>query len=364
MSRRSSAPDASGRGARVLLVLGGTLLGAAASLALFLSVEPYFFRTHRLDSAQVASLRKRLDESPSSLFVYDEDTQYRLKPSFVGKRQNAEWSVHRTNSLGTLGDEVVLSPGLRNLVFLGDSVTYGSGVAQEETFPSVIQRMSRPDVQVINAGTPGWSTKQEVEFYEKYLAGIRPVTVLQVFCPNDLVDYEWTVDAEGEFEMTEDVRRIGGLAGIGMSWAGLRVQMIRLGFSMDERLAPLAQMYNVFHRAWDRMAWKEYENQTLRLPQLSDDITWILVYIPIHNQIASLELGAEETEACFPQHRLAELAQRRGLPFLDATRALLGAEASDRQVLFTDAIHLSAIGHEVVAEAVVEYLRGMGVVLR
>jgi hypothetical protein len=61
------------------------------------------------------------------------------------------------------------TPGTVRILFLGDSVTFGLGVAEEDSYPRVIEALlngsrtdSRASVEVLNSAIPGYNTIQEL----------------------------------------------------------------------------------------------------------------------------------------------------------------------------------------------------------
>ena len=77
----------------------------------------------------------------------------------------------------------------RRFVVLGDSFTFGSGVAYPDTWPARLQEGLHREgllVEVINAGLWGYDTRSEVLLLEKLLPTLDPDFVLLVFLPNDL----------------------------------------------------------------------------------------------------------------------------------------------------------------------------------
>lgn len=76
------------------------------------------------------------------------------------------------------------------ILLLGDSFTWGAGVAYEGIWPVVFEHRCLADglsVDVIKAGVSGYDTRQEVIYLERLLPKYRPNIVILAFLPNDLV---------------------------------------------------------------------------------------------------------------------------------------------------------------------------------
>jgi len=76
-------------------------------------------------------------------------------------------------------------------VGIGDSVMFGWGVSESDSFPRQLERMLRegdPPIQaeVINLAVPGYNTAMEVALLERVGLGYRPDIVLLQFYENDL----------------------------------------------------------------------------------------------------------------------------------------------------------------------------------
>ncbi len=95
-------------------------------------------------------------------YNWDTNTLWRLKPSIsatVGSH------VYHTNSAGFRGEEEYSIPSSHDfrILVLGDSRTYGMAVSDHETYSYRLQTELREmglDVEVINAGTPGYTAVQ------------------------------------------------------------------------------------------------------------------------------------------------------------------------------------------------------------
>jgi len=121
--------------------------------------------------------------------VADDDLLYVFKPHFKGTIYHV---AARINNHGLRGEDFATRKprGLRRVLCLGDSRTFGYKVGQDQPYPARLERLWRnrhPDrpLQVINAGMPGYSSYQGLRFLE--LRGLRfdPDVVTVAFNFND-----------------------------------------------------------------------------------------------------------------------------------------------------------------------------------
>jgi lysophospholipase L1-like esterase len=94
----------------------------------------------------------------------------------------------RTNSLG-MRDVEPPGPkpeGTRRLLFLGDSVTFGQGVAFEDSFPVRIRTaLAASDREVVIAAVPGWNSESEAAFLAVHVDRLDPDEVVLLYVVND-----------------------------------------------------------------------------------------------------------------------------------------------------------------------------------
>ncbi|HSS50736.1 MAG TPA: GDSL-type esterase/lipase family protein [Thermoanaerobaculia bacterium] len=129
------------------------------------------------------------------LYVLDPKVGHRMKPGLKGVLGNfAEFTTQvRVNQLGIRGPEVgPLRPGVRRVLVLGDSFSFGMGVEEQDAFPAQLAaELGRRGVPAegINAGIGGYGVPDEVRWFEQYGREIHPdVIVLGIFTGNDLQD--------------------------------------------------------------------------------------------------------------------------------------------------------------------------------
>lgn len=99
-----------------------------------------------------------------------------------------------TNSMGLRNPEIPDGPrrGGRRILVLGDSVSFGYGVDEGESWPRVLERLLEEKrgeggapVEVVNAGVLGYGTYQEAETLREFGPRLVPDLVLLQFYPND-----------------------------------------------------------------------------------------------------------------------------------------------------------------------------------
>lgn len=114
------------------------------------------------------------------------------RPAISGKRVSSEFEYAFTHSAqGMRGPEEFTKerpPGttMRVLV-LGDSFTYGVGVADDEIFVDRLRR-ALPGVEFINAGCSGYGQREQLAILDQLGAALRPDLIIATFFWNDLGD--------------------------------------------------------------------------------------------------------------------------------------------------------------------------------
>jgi len=166
-----------------LALLLFSLLVVALLLELFLRVAFYHSKDFSMEMWKYAVAMKRAVPDPKLSFVHEPNTH----GFFMGQDV-------RINSLGLRDREFSLTkpPGVYRILMLGDSTTFGWGVAVNDTAAKVLERelnaQPPPGYQrfeVINAGTGNYDTVQEVTFYQTRGRKLHPDMVILVYFIND-----------------------------------------------------------------------------------------------------------------------------------------------------------------------------------
>jgi len=119
--------------------------------------------------------------------VFDSTLTY--DPRFGWRsRANLDTEQLGTNSEGWRGraeHSQPKAPGVRRLLLVGDSYTFGAGVADEEAFAHVLGELLGPGWEVVNISAPGWGTDQQILAFEEEGLGYDPDMVVLGFFVRD-----------------------------------------------------------------------------------------------------------------------------------------------------------------------------------
>jgi lysophospholipase L1-like esterase len=127
------------------------------------------------------------------IYTADPELGWALQPDYRGVhvefRFEAPTSTNPQGFRGPAWTDERLAADLRVLA-LGDSCTFGRGVADDETYTAALESMLRADgrdVAVFNAGVPGYDTFQELNLLERVGPIVKPHVILVGWLPNDAI---------------------------------------------------------------------------------------------------------------------------------------------------------------------------------
>ncbi len=142
-------------------------------------------------------------------FVPHPDYDYQLKPDHRGVQGNVPIELNADGFRGS-----PFSAGTESetrILLVGDSFTFGWGVAYASTFPGLLETCLKDggnDVRVINSGVPGYSIWHEHQFLETNIEEIHPDVVVLVLVQNDYRERTWMANPAGTLTRigTENMR--------------------------------------------------------------------------------------------------------------------------------------------------------------
>ncbi|MEO6029284.1 MAG: GDSL-type esterase/lipase family protein [Candidatus Binatia bacterium] len=298
-------------------------------------------------------------------FELDPDLIYRLRPENAVRWSSPEFTeISHTNALGLRGAAVAVKrPGAQRVLALGDSFTYGHGVQDAEAYPAVVEALLRArahDVQVLNAGVPGYNTDQSYTYALRDGLALAPdVIVLGIHCSDVSDNYESSLyDVEDGRLLRRDARHtrmyeLGSVVG----WIPAAVRQSRtfevLVSSIEWHDAPTARPAVADLDAWS------YEKMRLEVTDLQRRGAEVgaavaVVLMPCKKALA--------TAASDPYGPLARDFRAAGVPVLTSARALQERERDLAALFFRDDPHLNADGNRALARVVADFLEEQGLV--
>jgi hypothetical protein len=98
--------------------------------------------------------------------------------------------TYKINEYGYRGRAVPLSNTYEkeNLIILGDSYSFGHGVADGEEYAAVMQNILKDNYNVINLAVGSYGLTQEIRLFYEFGQLYQPDVVILQFCGNDLDD--------------------------------------------------------------------------------------------------------------------------------------------------------------------------------
>jgi lysophospholipase L1-like esterase len=165
--------------AKIALAAGSLI---ATLLLLELVLSALFEPVHRVWQVQ-------------ELFQLDDELIYSLRPNARRVAKHAEFTEHAATNAAGLRDDTIRPRDEfdQRIVVLGDSMVFGHGVDDRESFPNQLESILRErgrNVDVINAGIKGYGTDGMYKLWKTRLAPLELQPDLLIFAiyHNDLHD--------------------------------------------------------------------------------------------------------------------------------------------------------------------------------
>ncbi len=169
---------------------------------------------------------------PLGVSYYQESARYHLDkiadPNLVFRHRSSWRTVYqgvdvRFNELGLRGEPIPPKQESEyRILVLGDSVTFGFGVAESDTFTSRLERALRTtrdrSVRVINSGVGGYNTVQEYAYLKHKGLSLSPDLVILVYVTNDIDVNEGPFDPWSQISLSGKSPPQISLSLLGKSW--------------------------------------------------------------------------------------------------------------------------------------------------
>lgn len=273
----------------------------------------------------------------------DIDIPYGARPNVSLKTW---WGVPMTtNEHGFLGDTLSDENSL-NVLVVGDSVAWGLGVLQSETFAERLREMARgshPNIKVGNISAPGYNTRHELALLRQLVSGngrpfrYKPNLVIFQYNPNDYIQIDRGVQQGQVYNFYS--RKPTKTFGIPSRPYRYLLEHSELFFRSNDLLQAFFQGSAELH---DFPDWYQYNYQRLlEVKQLADEYGFECLFLNYGHFGQSSDY---DKLASFNRIFNHSIDLRRELE-----------QARDQPIWF-DPVHPNAAGHLLIANRIYEYL--------
>jgi GDSL-like Lipase/Acylhydrolase family len=352
-------PPVRGWWARSLRRLRTACLYVLVTGSIFFAVGEVLSRAYNLPD--------RANGSPRRLFVASDDPHrgYGLRP---GVETSIRGIPVRVNRFGLRGPEVAErpAPGVHRVLALGDSATFGEGLAEDDSFPAQLARelsaRSGEPYEVLNSGVQGYNTENELAFFRTRGLALEPETVVVGFNLNDF-DYAPAMGPLGILTRDPSERvSTWSPAHISEFYFVLRWLVITRGrflgaashprqpgepfVDLDRYVSALRKQY--YAKPNDER-WQTMVDSLHGLGAVAREhhLRLVIAIIPDGDQFG------DPPPALVPQQKVLAICRDAGLDCIDLYPAFAAAGGSD---LFLNIMHPNAAGQKIIARVLADHL--------
>lgn len=265
------------------------------------------------------------------------------------------------------------TPGTKRILFLGDSITFGYGVRDEEVVSERVRALlgaAGVPTETINTAIASYNTEQEVAYYEHEGHRYDPDVVVVGVCWNDINDKSNVrVDAHGNLvdadavdkptkrsdaaivadtEFRNTLKRSRLLYGTLERWRAYQASR-----APDDHAAFRNDVLSGNATARVEVGWSRMENAFRRLQAAvaSHGARLMIVAFPV-----PVMLEQSFPASSYPT-RLRDFATRENIPYLDLTGAFQAAFHGHESLFIPfDGDHPNAEGHDLAAHEIVRMM--------
>jgi lysophospholipase L1-like esterase len=341
---------------------------------------------------QMIDMRERTQPHPKARYV--------LSPNRSALVRAYDFTYRfTTNSLGLRGREPRIREGAVRILGVGDSMTFGWGVDDEETFLARLEKGIRARghrVDVFNAGVPGYGPDNVFARLPEVVPPLRPHwVVLGFFSENDVQDV-----LRDRLYVLEDGRmqynpRHAGSRNEFPPWSWMQFKeylksrchtyVFLRNRLIDELLWARAWLFRVWrgiakkqkpqnpavgHNPYSIPATPYMEEgwtltrhivREMKAYLAGQDVEFMVVGLPSLGQVREPdcvldERGGYTIDVCYPMERMESICEEEGIAFLNLLPAFREAAAREEELFFPRDQHLNEGGHRLAAEHLLNYL--------
>ena len=302
------------------------------------------------------------------VFFPDPKLKYKNDPELLARFEpNQEGIIYlgdgsrspkiRINELGMRGKNLN-EASKRRILFLGDSFTFGSGVAEDKSFPALVEYAVGDYISVVNGGQPGYGIYQMEGLFRRLGPIIRPELVVVVIWEGLFLRQPLSeAEHENFLRRSTRLKKLKSISVLGTHVYRIYERLLlRFGakkfvVTLNERKKASIPLQEQYHRAV-----KADEERLLKIGDMarSHGGRLVLVFWPrkgfvgADNTLMSSELTS----------MLKDFSKKNQIPFYSVQDTL--EDYSSEKLLIPFDWHPTSLAHCLVAEKLVSSLQDLG----
>ena len=305
---------------------------------------------------------------PQESYHVDPKVGHRLVP---GQQSYTHSFPVVTNSYGMRDREfsAVPAPGVIRILCLGDSLTFGDGVAVEDTYPKQLEaRLGRKGAvryEVINAGVPSYDTWQEVVYFEEWGWRLKPNMVVIGIYGNDVVPKPAMVNTA----LTGDgMLRRQGLGGVLPDFAVHALKRSRLLLFLRDRVGKLNDLVSPSDQFLHQQSlldgtqnpfvergWQEVDSSLQRMAALKREqgFELLVIIFPMAEQLL------RDSSRAHYQLRVRAIADKYSISSIDLLDSFKREFKGFGSLFIEWDGHPNSKAHRIAAEEIAKFIEGL-----
>lgn len=307
---------------------------------------------------------------------------YELRPSFKRYLRNklGENVFYESNSLGIRGKEILDEKTKKRVLVIGDSIIYGFGVDEKNTFPRLLEKQLNKNskkYEVINAGVGPYNIIQIYHAFKLKWLKLQPDVVILAINISNFIKYsDWYLDKktgnirlkypqQGSFKSSTQGPLKGRLGRIGRLIDKLYIfrywvkpfilsLIFKKDSSMENKLGNSDALDKfVFCYSKKGKLWDQRKKYLKRLKTLCDQkkIKLLTVAFPLTSQY-------EENEKGYPQAVIEKYCKQVNILNINLFSSFSIVINKPKKITkyFFDFIHLTPLGNKLVAKKISDFI--------
>jgi lysophospholipase L1-like esterase len=296
-------------------------------------------------------------------------------PDYLSARDaSLRWRFSSTggrNSLGLRNREISpKKPDTSRILFIGDSLVWSGETSSGDLYTKVLEQRlnahsaNKVHFEVINAGIPGYTTYQELQFLKIYGLDMEPDLVVLGFVFND-VYYKYLHKPTKEKVLGREPAahlhhfNTDSFPGLLFARSHLTHQLVGMGEILWKRIVGRAvfpfEWRGDFYLAWRDYSWNHVRRLLGEMHSLLQDsgVSLVVLVFPMGDQVNYEYRELDEAYVLYPQRKIREICEDHGIPMLDLTDMIY---REGGVTLFRDYLHLNEKGNDIVANELEKYM--------